>query len=219
LYQEDFYNKFLCFGGAVLSIVIFAIGKEHGFAEHRYFIHIIALSVFLFLSFMHINIQSKFINRCASTTFGVYLLHENAVVTFWLWNGIFAIQNYVNTVWFVPVSIASVIITFVVCAVIDYLRQILVEPLFMKVMKTPKISNCLMSIDDKMPKNCVKAEDGVKPSLAPALVLLGTNVLYFLCEMAEYFIKKPISYKMFLLITVIVIVAVVIKKQKIKQTD
>lgn len=214
LYEEDFQSKLLCFGGALLTLAIFVVGKEHGFGEYRYFIHVIALGVFLFLSFMHIPMQSKFINKCAKTTFGVYLLHENAVVTFWLWNDVFAIQNYANTAKFIPVSILSVIVTFSVCAMIEFLRQLCVEPLLMKGLRTPKISGWLAAIDDKMPTNRVKAEEGTKCDPAPALVLLSATGLYFACELLEFFTHKAVSYKLFLLSSVIIIAVVILIKHR-----
>ena len=155
---------------------------------------------------MHINIQSKWINQCAKTTFGVYLLHENSVVRIWIWNEVFAIQNYVNTAWFVPVSILSVIITFLVCSLIDYLRQICIEPWLLKGMKIPKISACLLAIDDKMPESCVRAQEGTKRDPIPALVLLSASSLYFVCEQIERLTEKAISYKLFLFVAVISIV-------------
>ncbi|MBQ5810321.1 MAG: acyltransferase [Clostridia bacterium] len=213
LYEEDFKSKFLCFGGAFLSLAILLVGRKYGFGEYRYLVHLIAFCVFLFLSFMHINIQSRFINKCAKTTFGVYLIHENSVITFWLWNEIFAIQKFANTPWFIPFSILSVVATFAVCAVIEYLRQISIEPLIMKGMKTKKISGWLAAVDAKMPENCVKAEEGAKHDAAPAIVLLATAALYFACEMLEYLTNKPISYKLFLLITIAAIIASAIIKR------
>lgn len=216
LYEEDFKNKLVCFGGAILSLIIFIWGRENELAEYRYFIHVIALAVFLFLSFIHINIQSKFINKCAKTTFGVYLLHENTIVTFWLWNDVFKIQNYVSSKWFIPYSVLSVIITFAVCAAIDYLRQICIEPLIMKVTKTPKISRCLNLIDDKMPKNSVKSEEGTKGSAVTAIVLLSADALYLVCKLLEILVQKAIAYKLFLFsaTVIIIITALVLKKKR-----
>lgn len=205
IYEEDFQNKWLCFCGAAVTFAIFIIGKKYGLAEYRYFIHVIALSVFIFLCFMHINIKSNFINLCAKTTFGVYLLHENAVVRFWLWNDVFSIQDYANTNLFIPVSVASVLITFLVCSIIDYVRQLTLEPLLMKLLKTKQISSLLSMFDSKMPENHLTPQSENKNRLLPIIILLSADILYLICELTEYFTQKAVSYKLFLICTVFIL--------------
>ena len=215
LYPEDFQNKLLCYGGAALSLALFVACRRYEFMELRYVLSVIALSVFLFLSFMHIRIQSKWINLIAATTFGVFLLHENTFVRFWLWNDVFAIQNYANTDWFIPVSVLSVMLTFLAGSAIDYLRQVTVEPLILKVCKTPKVAGFLSAIDSKMPKSNVAAEPDTKPSAMPGVVLLSATALYFLCKVVQIYAKVEIAFKLFLVIaTVAIVVALVRKKDK-----
>ncbi len=208
LYQEDFQSKSLCLFDAVLSLVIFVIGKKIGFIEYRYFLYVIILSVFIFLTFMHLKIQSRVINKCAKSTFGVYLLHDNAVVTFWLWNDVFAIQNFANTPWFIPVSILSVIVTFIVCALIDYIRQLCFEPILMSFLNRNKINKVLIHIDSRMPINSVKAEENTQSDNKPIYLLLFINALYLLCKLIAIYLNKNITYKLFLVIFIAGIFAI-----------
>lgn len=219
LYQEDFQSKALCFGGAAVALALYVACRRFEFMEMRYALSVITLSVFLFLAFMHIRIQSKWINLCAATTFGVFLLHENTFVRFWLWNDVFAIQTYANTGWFIPVSILSVVLTFLGGAVIDYLRQITVEPLILKGCRTPKVSRWLAAIDGAMPKNGVTAEEGTKPSPAPGLVLLCAAALYFGCKVVQVYTQIEIAFKLFLVIAVVAAVVMVKTRKGGKKKD
>ena len=64
---------------------------------------------------------SKWINGIAATSFGIYLIHENPFVRPLLWGKWFDSSAYVNTPLYFVHLLASVIIVFVCCAVIDTL--------------------------------------------------------------------------------------------------
>lgn len=218
LYQGDFQNKGFCFIGAVLSFFIFIFGKKIGFEELRYYIHVIALSVFLFLTFLHIEIHSHWINSCSKTTFGIYLLHENTIITFWLWNDIFAIHKFANTPWFIPVSIASVLTTCVFCGGIDYLRGQYFEPIAIKCFQHKYIASWIAAADRAMPSTFLQAESCAGYDSKPMVFLLFLNIFYFLCKIMEVYLQRPVSYKLFLLACSIMAFAQLVKKSKIKGT-
>lgn len=92
--------------------------------------HIVCLacSVSVFCVFKNINIKNcKFINVIASTTLGVYLIHDNIHIREYIWNYWLNTPNQAHSDWFWLYSILSIILVFVVCSAIDYLRQLVVK--------------------------------------------------------------------------------------------
>ena len=96
----------------------------------------IVIGLFIFLLFNNLKIpHSRVINVLAKTTFGILLIHiANDGIRDLLWNKIFAVSysyQVLSLYSLVLHSILSVIIVFIVCAIIDMLRIYLIEkPLF-----------------------------------------------------------------------------------------
>lgn len=84
-------------------------------------------SVALFLWFKTIYIGSqrlcRIILRFSPCVFGVYLIHDNSMVRNLLWSHV---KDYIHDPWFIAGLIAYVIVVFVVCLLIDILREFFV---------------------------------------------------------------------------------------------
>lgn len=94
---------------------------------------IFLISLLLFLGFKNSNIKdNKFINKIASTTFGIYLIHDNVYIRLFLWNYIFKLNIYENDIVLIPYSILSCMIVFVVCSLIDLIRKYTIEKVYIK---------------------------------------------------------------------------------------
>lgn len=66
---------------------------------------------------------NKQINKIASTTFAVYLIHANLLIVPWLWNTVIAGFKFEDS-WFVLVyAVISAVMVFVACCLIDLVRQ------------------------------------------------------------------------------------------------
>ena len=81
-------------------------------------------SIFYFLFFSLININSNFINKISKTTIGVYLIHDLMQVRDLLWKNIGFNKPYYsfNILWkmiFVTISV------FCICSIIEYIRQLI----------------------------------------------------------------------------------------------
>lgn len=114
------------------------------YAYKRNSIFTIMQAVNLFLAFNKMNIKYiPFINRIASTTFGVYLVHEYDMLKPIIWKDIFSVASYQNTALIIPYSIVVTIIIFICCSVIDLIRQIVFEKPYMKLVDkySEKIEN------------------------------------------------------------------------------
>jgi len=98
---------------------------------------ILLTSLSLFMAFATLRMPyHKWINGIASTTFGVFLLHDNEVVRTFLWIYVFKNANYQNSSMIILYSIFTVCIVFASCAFIDFVRQ---KPL--------KRYTCILSIN------------------------------------------------------------------------
>lgn len=95
-------------------------------------IPIAAIAFFLLLGGWDVK-QNKWINKIASTTFGVYLIHDSLYGRSVIWRGILKVDTFwYNTVWFPLAAICFIAIVFTVCSLIDLLRQRLVEPFMLR---------------------------------------------------------------------------------------
>ena len=86
----------------------------------------------LFMAFEKWNMgYVKLINIVASATFGVYLIHDCLDIRNLLWLEIFKNAQYQNSLFLIPYSIMAVAIVYIVCTLIDLLRQYIIEKPFM----------------------------------------------------------------------------------------
>ena len=89
------------------------------------------LSISLFLLFNKIKIKSKFINKIASTTFGIYLIHEHPVFKSLLWGVVSDfISSYVSNI--ALIYVFAVLLVFLFCMLIDLVRQMTIHKLVLK---------------------------------------------------------------------------------------
>ena len=83
---------------------------------------ILALGIFIFNGFKQIkSFKNTLINIMASTTFGIYLIHDNLFIKDIIWNKIIRATEYTDSILLLPYSIVAVIGVFIVCSIIDYI--------------------------------------------------------------------------------------------------
>ena len=85
---------------------------------------VIFMAVMLLMFFKDLHFHSKIINTLASTTIGVYAIHEFRYVREWLWNmfdfrKVDCSNMFLNVVYIISIMV----MVFGVCAIIDLLRQ------------------------------------------------------------------------------------------------
>ena len=143
--EDEFKNRnykkicFVTFIILILSVVVInligtkikvALDYTTYFADMN-MIPAVIISFALFFIFKNIKIKdSVIINSIASTTFGIYLIHDNEIIRNILWKDIFNINNYITSNYFVIYCIIAVSIVFIVCMFIDYIRKGTIEKLF-----------------------------------------------------------------------------------------
>lgn len=109
----------------------FFINKVFYFCDEKS-IFLLIISISLLLYFKDFNLKyNKYINYIGATTFGIYLMHDNNYVRHFLWQNIFQNYIYYNTNFLVLHAIISILMVFVFCSFIDFLRLKFIEkPLF-----------------------------------------------------------------------------------------
>jgi len=109
-----------------------------------------------FMFFKNVKVKKcRFINAVGATTFGVFLIHANSnAMRTWLWKDTLNNVGMYDSFWMPVHAIASVIMIFVICSAIDYLRIRFVERPFFKLWdkKWDRISNWYMKTESKICK-------------------------------------------------------------------
>ena len=89
---------------------------------------VITISVIIFIIFKQIDIKSNMlINTISKTTLGVYLIHEYNYLREIIWIKMFKNNLFQNSPFLIPYSILQIFIVFVLCSIIEYIREILIE--------------------------------------------------------------------------------------------
>ena len=120
----------LILAAILLSGFLHLIGFEATYNKSNLLEFLISFLIFLVftkIKIKHINI----INMLASTTFWVYLIHDNYIIRSFIRKNIFKTTLYQNSNTIIIYSILVVIFVFLICSTIDLIRQFLLErPIF-----------------------------------------------------------------------------------------
>lgn len=100
--------------------------------ENSIFVMLSSMAIFLF--FLKLPKKSnKFINKIASATLGVYLIHDNIYMRKYLWHDLLNTQDKFFSVDFLAYSVVIVIIVYIACTIIDLIRQATIEKIYLKI--------------------------------------------------------------------------------------
>ena len=91
------------------------------------------ISILLLLVFKNFNFQSKFINRVSSHTLGVYLIHEHYCIRAFWWKYFFGLIPFSSKWGYFGMVILAVVVTFIICEIIDLLREVTVHKLYVSI--------------------------------------------------------------------------------------
>ena len=129
LHAEDFGNKkFIWFGLGlvmlhylgVIALDIFAIEFEYDEMMRPL---IILASLCLVIGFAHLNIKhNKLINLSASAVFGVYLIHDNKLVSPFLWEEVFNNSAFQESPYLIIYSLFAAGVVYISCTITELAR-------------------------------------------------------------------------------------------------
>ena len=120
---------------AIVGIVefLFHIGQQgkiwkFGFYYNNPLVVISAIAFFLF--FRNLKIQSKLINRAAVSVLAVYLIHENPIVSKYLYKYVVSLGEQIsNNLVLGSALFLFAVCIFVVCILFDKVRMIITNPI------------------------------------------------------------------------------------------
>lgn len=82
------------------------------------------MAVALFVVFKNWHLpHNAMINSVATTTFAVYLIHDNGVISAWLWNDIIRAGRFYDTVFLIPHMVLTAMIIFTACSLMEFMRE------------------------------------------------------------------------------------------------
>lgn len=84
-------------------------------------------SLFLFLYFKNLKFTSNTINKIASNTFDIYLIHDNPIIRPIIWQSIFPNINYVNSDFLIIHFVIKVIMVFIISFIVSIIYSIFFE--------------------------------------------------------------------------------------------
>lgn len=119
----------LCSYGTIDSVSFGAASLV--FSSHFYSLILTWSAVSLFAGALRLP-EKHFpaVNLTASSTFGVYLLHNHNYFRRNVWMDFFNLNELFCGDFFIPSVIVAVLAVFAVCSIIDILRKIFLEPLY-----------------------------------------------------------------------------------------
>lgn len=86
-----------------------------------------AVGLFTWVGSRNIS-YNNFINVIASTTFGIYLIHDNRNVRPFIWNMIFHTENMISKLPYILFNILLIcLLIFIVCSFMEYVRKALFD--------------------------------------------------------------------------------------------
>lgn len=152
-YEDNIFNKnsnkmliLICITSLILiiSVIVFNIlsskipiiaqNCSYLYKRNSPFAILLGISILIYFSSKpekHVNT----INKIASLSFGIYLIHDNPYVRKILWTSLLKIQNYTMSNIFILHIIISIVLIYTICAVIEKIRQMLYNALLSKSVK------------------------------------------------------------------------------------
>ncbi len=91
---------------------------------------IMMISLSLFSIFLNIQpFYSKIINVVASSTFGIFLIHANVLLKYWIWHKLWNFDRYTNCspLYLLGYYFICVVLTFIICCILELIRKTLIE--------------------------------------------------------------------------------------------
>lgn len=117
------------FSPSVLRLVkkVNWLGVDEFLFHQQYSVPVVICSLLLVDRFRALRIRSKAINTVASTTFGIYLIHEHPAVRIWLWPQLSPFLGY-GAAGLLLRGLAASACVFLACSVMELPRVLLIHP-------------------------------------------------------------------------------------------
>lgn len=141
LYSNNKLERTIEFVGGISAAIFFAIilvsdylgGSDpyytdknnvmyHAFVGCSILGLIMAVAIFVMFKNWHLP-HNAIINYIATTTFAVYLIHDNGVISTWLWAECIRAGRFYDTVYLIPHMLLTAMEIFAVCSFLEFMRE------------------------------------------------------------------------------------------------
>jgi len=111
----------------LLSIQYTFIAKAQNLFYHYNSLITLFAAIALFNYFLNLNIHNmpKILVKISSLTLGVYLIHDHFLFRNILWKDILPVSDFFNNTLFPLITIICIVLVFMICIGIEYLRTLL----------------------------------------------------------------------------------------------
>lgn len=140
-------NILLLFLGHITGIEIFSSCSTHFMALNSPFILMTAVE--LLIGFIKLKPHyNQSINKLASATLGVYLIHDNGMFRPYLWRTLLKNSDMYSNPLLIIHALVSIVAVYLICSCIDLVRQNTVERIFLNIVNRhfEQIKKLLLSI-------------------------------------------------------------------------
>nr|WP_293423012.1 acyltransferase [Prevotella sp.] len=123
------YISFFIFGFVVFRAILSALHHHEGlgYSSSSYNGFSFFLTIALFMYFKNHTfgdaVLVRFLVKIAPYTFGVYLIHDNNFIRTILWYKNINFDNYLGSIYLLPIMLVVSICIFVICIFIDFFRD------------------------------------------------------------------------------------------------
>ena len=141
LYSNNKLERIIKFMGGISAAIFFAIilvsdylgGSDpyytdknnvmyHAFVDCSILGLIMAIAIFDMFKNWHLP-HNVLINYIATTTFAVYLIHDNGVISTWLWAECIRAVRFYYTIYLIPHMLITAMVIFSVCSFLEFMRK------------------------------------------------------------------------------------------------
>lgn len=85
-------------------------------------------AIFFFIFFNNLSFENDLINKIAKTSFGIYLIHDNAMIRSYIWHTVFHSSTYAYLdIKIIYIAILTILIVFLISTIIDLIRIFLFD--------------------------------------------------------------------------------------------
>ena len=133
-YGDEKLDKISIYAGiaSIILILISILWNDIHMYEGLYIMYLahkgnsvvgLLAAIGIFTVFKNIKISyNPFINTVASTTFAVYLIHNNPIISNWLWNSMVSSKDYFESPFFLLHMLGVTLLIYAVCSILEWLR-------------------------------------------------------------------------------------------------
>ena len=106
------------------------------------------ISVLAFCAFLRLKFEANSLFfDISKATFGVYLIHDNLLFRKYMWESLIQTKNMYESFYFIPLSILSVLILYMICSLIEIFREKFIEK---RIFSNFKVCAAIFSIEKRI---------------------------------------------------------------------